>query len=343
MKFLLRERKVKAVAHITGSLSISINSFTIDNTNCFTGGGLLENIPRVLPSNLTVELDFTRINIPPIFAWLASKGNISHEEMQRTYNCGIGLVLVVSPADAEFVVESLLEHRGDVIGRITERLNDEPQVRINAAVFRQNMVRVQRLLSEPVKRVAVLISGTGSNLQALIDATRNSTMGIRAEIVFVLSNKENVMGLERARLAGIDNTCLSHRQYKTREEFDAAVTASLESRQVDIVCLAGFMRILSSEFVKRWKGRLINIHPSLLPKYPGLHVQRQALEAGEKRSGCTVHFVDEGVDTGAIIYQKSVAITDGETEESLTKKIHRAEHFAYPYALRMLVNGAAKF
>lgn len=300
---------------------------------------MLENIPRVLPSNLAVDLDFTQINIPPIFAWLASKGNISHEEMQRTYNCGLGLVLVVNRTDKDYVIESLLEHRGDVIGSITKRMNDEPQVRINAAEFAQNLVRVQRLLSEPLKRVAVLISGTGSNLQSLIDATRNSTMGIRAEIVFVLSNKENVMGLERARRAGIDSRVLSHRAYKNREDFDAAMTTLLESYNVDIVCLAGFMRILSSEFVRKWKGRLINIHPSLLPKFPGLHVQRQALEAGEKRSGCTVHFVDEGVDTGAIIFQRSVAIAVGETEESLTQKIHRAEHFSYPYALRMLVNG----
>ncbi len=300
---------------------------------------MLENIPRVLPKHLAVELDFTQINIPPIFAWLASKGNISNEEMQRTYNCGIGLVLVVNPADKDFVVETLLEHRGDVIGSITKRLNSEPQVRINASVFGNNLVRVQRLLSEPLKRVAVLISGNGSNLQSLIDATRNSTMGIRAEIVFVLSNKEDVMGLERARKAGIDSKCLSHRQFKSREEFDGAMTSLLESYKVDIVCLAGFMRILSSAFVSNWKGRLINIHPSLLPKYPGLHVQRQALEAGEKYSGCTVHFVDEGVDTGAIIFQRSVAITDGETEESLTRKIQRAEHFSYPFALRMLVNG----
>lgn len=290
-----------------------------------------------------MELDFAQVNIPPIFAWLASKGNISHEEMQRTYNCGLGLVLVVSPPDADYVVESLLEHRGDVIGKIVARSSDEPQVRINASVFAQNIVRVQRLLSEPAKRVAVLISGNGSNLQALIDATRNSTMGIRAKIVFVLSNKENVKGLERARQADIVNTCLSHRKFKTREEFDAAVTSLLVRQQVDFVCLAGFMRILSSEFVRKWKGRLINIHPSLLPKYPGLHVQRQALEAGEKRSGCTVHFVDEGVDTGAVIFQRSVAITDGETEESLTQKIHRAEYFAYPHALRMLVNGEVKF
>lgn len=304
---------------------------------------MLENIPRVLPTHLAVELDFTRINIPPIFAWLASKGNISHEEMQRTYNCGVGLVLVVNPADKDFVIESLLEHRGEVIGSITKRSNDEPQVRIDALEFARNFVRVQRLLSEPVKRVAVLISGSGSNLQSLIDATRNSTMGIRAEIVFVLSNKDNVMGLERARKAGIDNKCLSHRDFKSREEFDAAMTSLLESHKIDIVCLAGFMRILSSEFVKKWKGLLINIHPSLLPKFPGLHVQRQALEAGEQRSGCTIHFVDEGVDTGAIIYQKSVAITEGETEESLTRKILRAEHFSYPFALRMLVNGQVQF
>ncbi|KAJ6649761.1 Trifunctional purine biosynthetic protein adenosine-3 [Pseudolycoriella hygida] len=328
---------VHKLMHVTGHSFEDAASFSACG-KCY-GGGLLENIPRILPAHYAVELDFTQINIPPIFAWLTAKGNVSHEEMQRTFNCGIGLVLVVSPANKDFVVESLLEHRGDVIGSITERLNEEPQVRINALQFSENLARVQRLLSQPLKRVAVLISGTGSNLQSLIDATRNSTMGIRAEIVFVLSNKENVMGLERASNAGIDNKFLSHKAFKSREQFDAAITSLLESYRVDIVCLAGFMRILSSEFVKKWKGRLINIHPSLLPKFPGLHVQRRALEAGEKRSGCTVHFVDEGVDTGAIIYQRSVAIVDGETEESLTKKIHRAEHFSYPVALRMLVNG----
>lgn len=251
--------------------------------------------------------------------------------------------MVVSPKDKDFVLESLLEHRGNVIGSIVKRIDDQPQVRINALQFSHNMKRVQRLMSEPPKRVAVLISGTGSNLQALIDATKNSTMGIRAEIVFVLSNKDGVMGLGRARKAGIANKYLSHRNYSSREEFDAAMTAELLSHKVDIVCLAGFMRILSSDFVKKWKGRLINIHPSLLPKYPGLHVQKKALEAGESRSGCTVHFVDEGVDTGAIIFQSSVAITEDDTEESLTQKIHRAEHYAYPIALRMLVNGEATF
>lgn len=252
-------------------------------------------------------------------------------------------MLVVNAADKDFVVESLLEHRGDVIGSVTKRLNNEPQVRINESAFAHNIGRVQRLLAEPVKRVAVLISGNGSNLQALIDSTRNSTMGMRAEIVFVLSNKENVMGLERARKAGIASKCLSHKDFKSREDFDAAMTSLLESHGIDVVCLAGFMRILSGQFVSKWKGRLINIHPSLLPKYPGLHVQRQALEAGEKYSGCTVHFVDEGVDTGAIIFQRRVAIKEGETEESLTRKIHRAEHYAYPHALRMLVNGQTSF
>ena len=299
----------------------------------------MENIPRILSSDLLVHLHFSQINIPPIFAWLALKGNISDKEMQRTYNCGIGLILVVSPADKEFVLESLLEHRGDVIGCIKERSADEPQVQIDPSEFSVNIKRVQRMISEPVKRVAVLISGTGSNLQALIDATRNSIMGIRAEIVFVLSNKDNVLGLERARKASIPSKCLSHKNYTNREEFDEAMTAELENHNIDIVCLAGFMRILTSNFVKKWKGRLINIHPSLLPKYPGLNVQKQALDAGESRSGCTIHFVDEGVDTGAIIYQRSVSISTDETVESLTQKIHRAEHYAYPIALRMLVNG----
>lgn len=279
----------------------------------------------------------------PVFGWLAATGNISDTEMQRTYNCGIGLCLIVAPLQAALALESLTHHGATIIGSVTSRpTSKHAQVQIDPTTFSTSMQRVQRLLTTPKKRVAVLISGTGSNLQALIDATRDTTMGIGAEIVFVVSNKPNVLGLTRAAAAGIPSICLNHKDYSTREAFDAAMTTELRRHSVDIVCLAGFLRILSPEFVRQWRGRLLNIHPSLLPLHPGLHVQRKALEAGDKTTGCTVHFVDEGVDTGRVIIQRSVTIEVGETEDSLTKKIHVAEHFAFPAALRLVATGVVK-
>lgn len=327
---MLHSNKIKAIAHITG-------------------GGLTENIPRVLPKHLAVHLNATEMNIPPVIAWLASAGNIANHELQRTYNCGIGLILVVPKTSADEVLE-LLKHKNDarLVGTLRPRNESEPQVVIDDAAFTQNIRNVQRLLLTPKRRVGVLISGTGSNLQALIDATRNSAFGSNAEIVLVISNKDNVLGLKRAADAGIAHKVISHLSFKNdqnpREAFDRAMTDELEAHKVDLICLAGFMRILSAEFVRRWKGHLVNIHPSLLPKYPGLNAQQQALDGRPRdtHSGCTVHFVDEGVDTGAVICQESVPILDDDTEDSLTQRIHKAEHYAYPKALRLLANGHVK-
>lgn len=327
IKPLLHSNKIKAIAHITG-------------------GGLLENIPRILPDHLAVHLNAAEMNIPPVFAWLASVGNIANHELQRTYNCGIGLILVV-PKTSVVEVLALLKHTNDarVLGTVRARKEAAPQVVIDDAAFTLNIRNVQRNLLTPKKRVGVLISGTGSNLQALIEATRDSAFGSHAEVVLVISNKDNVLGLKRAADAGIPHKVISHLTFKDspspREAFDRAMTAELEAHNVDLICLAGFMRILSAEFVRRWKGNLVNIHPSLLPKYPGLHAQQQALDATPRdtHSGCTVHYVDEGVDTGAIICQEMVPILDGDTEDSLTQRIHKAEHYAYPRALRSLATG----
>lgn len=323
---LLKTKKIKAIAHITG-------------------GGLLENIPRVLPDHLAIQLDAEKMHIPPVFAWLAANGNIVNEELQRTYNCGIGLILVVSKEHAT-EIESLLklEHHAKIVGSVKNRQPHEKQVQIDDVKFTANFERVKRNLTKPKKRVGVLISGNGSNLQALIDATRNTAFGANGEIVLVISNKTSAFGLKRAESAGIPHKTISHLDFakcdNPREAFDRSLTAELEAANVDVVCLAGFMRILSSEFVRRWKGKLINIHPSLLPKYPGLHAQKQALEASPRDtvSGCTVHFVDEGVDTGTIICQETVPIFDNDTEDSLSERIHKAEHFAFPHALRLIVN-----
>ncbi|XP_017485656.1 PREDICTED: trifunctional purine biosynthetic protein adenosine-3 [Rhagoletis zephyria] len=320
---LLRQGYVKALAHITG-------------------GGLTENIPRVLPKNLAVELDATQWNIPPVFGWLAAQGNVAPAEMQRTYNCGLGIILVVAPELEQSVLAELQYcERAAHIGVVVQRAQPEaPQVVVEN--FSRCLKRVQELQGKPRKRVAVLISGTGSNLLALIDACRDTSQGVHADIVLVISNKADVLGLERAKNAGIQAVVVSHKQYAKREDFDAEMSRKLVEHNVDLVCLAGFMRVLSEQFVREWRGRLVNIHPSLLPKHPGLKVQKKALDAGDKESGCTVHFVDEGVDTGAIIVQASVPILPNDTEETLTNRIHIAEHFAFPKALRLLATDAVK-
>uniref|UniRef100_A0A182LW43 Trifunctional purine biosynthetic protein adenosine-3 n=1 Tax=Anopheles culicifacies TaxID=139723 RepID=A0A182LW43_9DIPT len=321
LQSLLAEGLVKALAHITG-------------------GGFTENIPRVLPAGVAAFLDLTELHIPPIFGWLSRAGNVTADEMLRTFNCGIGMVLVVATEHKHTVLERLRSAGGTALGTVVKK-SDPLGQRVIVQGFEDTLRLSQLTCSLPKKRIAVLISGSGSNLQALIDATRSSIFGIRGEIVLVISNKAGVFGLERATKAGIPSKVILHKDYNTRELFDAAVSQVLEKERIELVCLAGFMRILSEGFVKRWKGALINIHPALLPRHKGIHAQRQALEAGDVESGCTVHFVDEGVDTGAIILQERVPIVRGDTEEALTERIHQAEHIAYPKALRLVANDIA--
>ncbi|XP_039448693.1 trifunctional purine biosynthetic protein adenosine-3 [Culex pipiens pallens] len=315
---LLKQNLIKALAHITG-------------------GGLTENIPRILPNGLGVEIDAQNFHVSPIFGWLSKAGNIAEQEMLRTFNCGLGMTLIVAKQNAQTVLGELRSAGATLIGSVVKHAPKAP--RVNVLNFPATLAKSQLTCSLPKKRIAVLISGSGSNLQALIDATRSTAFGIRGEIVFVLSNKNGVYGLERATNAGIRSKVILHKEFPTREQFDAAMSDELERQQIDLICLAGFMRILSEGFVRRWKGRLINIHPALLPKHKGVHAPRQALEAGDTESGCTVHYVDEGVDTGAIILQESVPILANDTEETLTERIHRAEHATFPRALRLVANG----
>lgn len=181
-------------------------------------------------------------------------------------------------------------------------------------------------------KVAVLISGEGSNLQALMNAAREADYP--AEIAFVLSNKADAKGVERARAAGIETLVISNSDYPTREAFDAAMTDALTAHNIQLVCLAGFMRILSDDFVHHWRGKLINIHPSLLPKYKGLDTHARALEAGDKEHGATVHWVIPELDSGDIIAQEKVKICSDDTVESLKQRVHTLEHWLYPQALK---------
>ena len=186
-------------------------------------------------------------------------------------------------------------------------------------------------------RVGVLASGRGSNLQAILDAAQ--APDYPARVVVVISDREMATALDRARAAGIEALFVNPKDFSDREAFDRRLVQELEARGVELVCNAGYMRILSPAFVRAFAGRAINVHPALLPAFPGLHAQRQAIAAGVKLAGVTVHFVDEGVDTGPIIGQASVPVHDDDTEESLAARILAEEHRLYPEVVRWIAEG----
>jgi len=191
------------------------------------------------------------------------------------------------------------------------------------------------------KRVAVLISGRGSNMIALIEAAK--AKDYPAEIVLVVSNRIDALGLARARTLGVATAVVDHQRFGDREAFDRALNAELTAHRIEIVCLAGFMRLLTPWFVTHWAGRVINIHPALLPQFKGLHTHRRALEAGVKQHGATVHFVSPEMDSGPIIVQDSVPVMPTDTEETLAERLLEVEHRIYPQALRLVAEGKATF
>jgi len=187
------------------------------------------------------------------------------------------------------------------------------------------------------RRIGVLISGRGSNLQALIDATRDGRLD--AAIVVVISNREDAAGLQRAREAGIEALCISHRGWSSREDYDRALARQLTQRDVHLVCLAGFMRRIGVPLLDAFPQAIVNIHPSLLPAFPGVDAQRQALGHGVKISGVTVHFVTADLDAGPIILQRTVPVLEDDTAETLAARILVEEHRAYPDAVQMVLDG----
>lgn len=185
--------------------------------------------------------------------------------------------------------------------------------------------------------VVVLLSGSGSNLQALIDSIHAEYSGAR--IRAVISNRPDAFGLQRAKAAGIDTAVLEHGGFDGREAFDAALMQLIDGFAPDLVVLAGFMRILSGAFVRHYQGRLLNIHPSLLPKYKGLHTHQRALDAGDAEHGCSVHFVTEELDGGPLVVQAVVAVAPGDDAQSLAQRVHQQEHQIYPLAVRWFAEG----
>ncbi|NXO93053.1 PUR2 protein, partial [Certhia brachydactyla] len=326
---VLRSGHVKAYAHITG-------------------GGLLENIPRVLPESFGVILDALTWKIPEIFCWLHKEGNLSEEEMARTFNCGVGAVLVVQKEMAQQVLRDIQGHETAwLIGKVVPIQKGSDNVKVlnlHRALQANRSLCVHSHIQGKVQtgkvKVAVLISGTGTNLEALINSTKKDTS--YAQIVLVISNKAGVEGLRKAERAGIPTRVVEHTRYQSRTEFDSAVDKVLQEFSVELICLAGFMRILSGPFVKKWEGKILNIHPSLLPSFKGAHAHRLVLQAGVRVTGCTVHFVAEEVDAGAIIFQEAVPVKLGDTEATLAERVKEAEHRAFPAALQLVASGAVR-
>ena len=190
-------------------------------------------------------------------------------------------------------------------------------------------------MSTETKRIAVLISGNGSNLQALIDS---SDLG--GNIVLVVSNVPHAYGLQRAAQAGIDHSVIDHKDYPNRAEFDRQLQINIDEYQVDLIVLAGFMRILTDEFIEHYSGRILNIHPSLLPKYAGLHTHSRALAAGDTEHGATVHFVTPELDSGPAIIQGRFQVPNNATEAMLIEKVHQLEHQIYPRAVQWFCQGS---
>ena len=188
-------------------------------------------------------------------------------------------------------------------------------------------------------KIGILISGRGSNMVALVDAVKRGDIP-DSSIAVVISDKPNAAGLEKARDRGVEALVIERRG-RTREEHDAEIIAELRKRDVELVCLAGYMRLLSKDFVHAFENNILNIHPSLLPDFPGLNVQQQALDAGAKVSGCTVHFVNEDLDAGPIILQRPVEVLDDDTAETLAARILEQEHGAYVDAVRKIVSSRA--
>lgn len=199
---------------------------------------------------------------------------------------------------------------------------------------------MQVLSSASIKarcRIVVLISGNGSNLQAIIDHCGNDQTP--AEVVGVISNVQSAFGLERARSAGIDAHCLDHREFVSRSAFDEALAVLVEGFRPDLVVLAGFMRVLSPSFVDHFAGRLVNIHPSLLPRYPGLDTHKRAIADGAKEHGATVHFVTRDLDAGPVIIQGQVEVLEDDSEHTLATRVHEVEHRIYPEAVSWFASG----
>ncbi|XP_035752316.1 trifunctional purine biosynthetic protein adenosine-3-like [Egretta garzetta] len=310
--------------------------------------GLLEGISRILPEHVSAVLDALSWKIPEIFCWLYKEGNLSEEEMAQTFNCGIGAVLVVQKDLAQHVLKDIQRHEEAwLIGRVVAPCHTGCHIKVENLLEALQLSSPQHLLSNAVVesqhqprknkvKVAVLISGTGTNLAALISYAKEP--GSCAQVVLVISNKSGVEELRNAARAGIPTRVIDHKLYGSRSEFDSTIDRVLEEFAVELICLSGFMRILSSPFLRKWKGKILNASPSLFPPIKDGNAHQQAL----KVTGCTVHFVLEESSPKAVIHQEPVSVKADDTEETLSERVKEAECRAFPIALQLVASGAVQ-
>jgi len=285
-------------------------------------------------STQRVAQDCTAWKPHPVFSWLQKLGNISEQEMLSTFNCGIGMILVVSRQHLSDVQKQLelagslkIYNIGSVVEQRTQNLNSRVYYENVDDLFDASFFDDSEFIHRKRVNVAILISGSGSNMAQLIHQShqRNS----HCYVSVVISNNSNVLGLDVARSLGVQAIVIPS-QGISREDFEAQVTKELESRHIDLICLAGFMRVLTAGFIARWRQKIINIHPSLLPSFKGAKAVALALEAGVKITGCTAHFVVEDIDAGQILGQEAIAIEPVDNEASVHKKIQAKEHALFP-------------
>ncbi|CAI5454170.1 unnamed protein product [Caenorhabditis angaria] len=293
-----------------------------------TGGGLVENATRVLKKSqqVTMEIDLSSWKLPELFNFLATSGPVETSEMIRTFNCGIGMVLVVGSEHLETVskISDVMK-----IGKVTNWKGEQIKFRNMESFVDRSGFFVEKKEAGRKVRVAVLISGTGSNMRKLIERAEQTDSN--CEVVLVVSNKPDALGLEIARSFNTATRVNPHTS--DRISGDLKLVKILQDFGVELICLAGYMRILSGEFVKHFPSRIINIHPSLLPAFKGAHALQDALEFGVKVVGCTSHFVDELIDHGPIIYQKSIEVEESDNIETIRAKIQKAEHILFPNSM----------
>uniref|UniRef100_A0A8C3D7P3 Trifunctional purine biosynthetic protein adenosine-3 n=1 Tax=Corvus moneduloides TaxID=1196302 RepID=A0A8C3D7P3_CORMO len=294
-----------------------------------TAEGLLGGISRVLPEHVSAVLDALSWKIPEIFCWLYKEGNLSAEEMAQTFPCGIGAVLVVQKDLAQHVLQDIQrQQEAWLIGKVVapcytgEQVSSQPQPRKRKV------------------KVAVLVSGTGTTLPALISSAREP--GSCAQLVLVISNKSGVEELRSAARAGIPTRVIDHKLYGSRSEFDSTIDRVLEEFSVELICLSGFMRVLSSPFLRKWKGKILNASPSLFPRIKDGNAHQEPLESGFKVSGCTVHFVLEEPGARAVIHREPVPPRPGDTEAALAERLREAELRAFPLGLQLVASGAVR-
>ncbi|XP_037996653.1 trifunctional purine biosynthetic protein adenosine-3-like [Motacilla alba alba] len=316
-----------------------------------TAEGLLGGISRLLPEHVSAVLDALSWKIPEIFGWLYREGNLSAEEMAQTLPCGIGAVLVVQKELAQHVLQDIQrQQEAWLIGKVVAPCHTGSHIEVENLAEALQLSSPQQLLDastaeiqpQPRKRkvkVAVLVSGAGTALPALIGSAREA--GSCAQLVLVISNRPGVQELRCAARAGIPTRVIDHKLYGSRSEFDSTIDRVLEEFSVELICLSGFMRVLSSPFLRKWKGKILNASPSLVPLIKDGNAQQEPLESGFKVTGCTVHFVLEEPSAGAAIRREPLPAGPGDTEAALGERLQEAELRAFPLALQLVASGAA--